>query len=117
MTAMDDTERNIMWDLRFEACENNQSCNDEPGMYHHDTCPRHDDYEPVRPFFALPGSPNDCMDCPWENKATWRSDDGYPFCEQCAYCIYVQECGFSNVEPFTYDGWVADNRPHGPSSC
>jgi hypothetical protein len=40
---MNDSDRNIMWSLRFEACENNESCSDDPGMYHYDTCPRNDD--------------------------------------------------------------------------
>jgi hypothetical protein len=40
---MDDSDRNIMWSLRFEACENNDSCESGPGVTHYDTCPRHDD--------------------------------------------------------------------------
>jgi hypothetical protein len=71
------------------------------------------DTEPT-PRHFVPSGDNDCMDCWWGNKATWRSDDGYPFCEQCAHTIYSTECGFANIKPLSYEAWVAANRPHGP---
>jgi len=54
-----------------------------------------------------------CMDCE-AAPATWRSDDGYPFCDDCAYQIYRVECGLENLEPHTHHMWVIHGRPHGP---
>jgi hypothetical protein len=55
-----------------------------------------------------------CMedDCP--APATWRSDDGYPFCDEHAYQIYVSECEIEELEPHTIDMWIVHGRPHGP---
>jgi hypothetical protein len=54
-----------------------------------------------------------CMDCE-ERPATWRSDDGYPFCDPCAYRIYLVECELDGLEPLLSWEWVAQDRPHGP---
>ena len=56
-----------------------------------------------------------CMGCDDDSTpATWRSDDGYPFCDPCAYGIYLSECELENLEPLTHHMWVIHNRPHGP---
>lgn len=45
---LDDSDRNILHDLRFEACENNETCSRDTGfdaVTHLDTCPAHPDYD------------------------------------------------------------------------
>jgi hypothetical protein len=39
---MDDTDRNILWDLRYEACDMTTEC---PSYCHFDECPSNPDYE------------------------------------------------------------------------
>lgn len=51
-------------------------------------------------------------DCP--KPAEWRSDDGYPFCNDCGYVIYMNECELENLEPHTFEMWLVHDRPHGP---
>lgn len=46
--------------------------------------------------------------------ASWRSDDGYPFCDDHAYAIYVAECEMENLEPHNMTMWIVHDRPHGP---
>jgi hypothetical protein len=37
---MDDSDRNIMHDLRFEPCDQSETC---PSHYHTDDCPKSED--------------------------------------------------------------------------
>jgi len=56
-----------------------------------------------------------CMGCDDDvTLATWRSDDGYPFCEPCAYDIYRGECRMESLESHTLEMWRVHGRPHGP---
>jgi len=55
-----------------------------------------------------------CMDDDCKHVATWRSDDGYPFCREHAYAIYRAECELENLEPHTFSLWTIHGRPHGP---
>ena len=55
-----------------------------------------------------------CMEDACDRKATWRSEDGYPFCNWHAYQIYRPECELENLEPHTASMWVIHGRPHGP---
>jgi len=55
-----------------------------------------------------------CMEDDCDRVSTWRSDDGYPFCDWHAYKIYVAECELENLTPHTASLWVLHGRPHGP---
>lgn len=40
---MDDSDRNIMWSLRFEPCDLTETC---PSQYHYPSCLINEDPEP-----------------------------------------------------------------------
>ena len=55
-----------------------------------------------------------CMEDDCLRVATWRSDDGYPFCREHAYAIYCAECELENLVAHTVSLWTIHGRPHGP---
>lgn len=55
-----------------------------------------------------------CMEDGCTQPATWRSSDGYPFCNGHAYAIYRAECALDGVVPQTASLWILQGRPHGP---
>lgn len=55
-----------------------------------------------------------CMEDDCTRLADWRSEDGYPFCNMCAYNIYAHECELENLTPHTASQWMLHGRPHGP---
>lgn len=55
-----------------------------------------------------------CMEEECHLPATWRSEDGYPFCNRHAYAIYCAECELENLTAHTYSQWVIHGKPHGP---
>lgn len=48
--------------------------------------------------------------------ATWRSDDGYPFCDNHAYGIYLAECELEQAKPMLKSQWDRAGKPHGPNT-
>ena len=56
----------------------------------------------------------ECMNDGCPKEATWRSEDGYPFCQLHAYILYCAECELENLSPHTASMWILHGRPHGP---
>ena len=55
-----------------------------------------------------------CMVEGCRRQSTWRSDDGYPFCDNHAYWIYLAECDTEGVGPMRKEAWDKAGKPHGP---